>query len=219
MRLPRWDLLVVAGVLACACHPLSLELAASLHWFFPPLPKGVTELMHSMADPHQPWWQIVAAFAFVPAVCEEIAFRGFILTGFQRSGRTWLAIVMSSLAFGIMHMIPQQVFNAALLGLVLGLVAVHTRSLIPCILFHFVFNSLAVLHGRFGEAWKETPLDNPFIRVVNGQIRYPAPTLFLCAVLVTTLLWYLVRQPKNSGSPLAEPVDVPLLNGPVVASR
>ncbi len=44
-------------------------------------------------------------------------------------------------------MIPQQVFNAALLGLVLGLLAIYSRSLFPAMIFHFLNNALATFHA------------------------------------------------------------------------
>ena len=56
-----------------------------------------------------------------------------------------------------MHIIPQQVFNAALVGLVLGLIAVRGKSLWPCIVFHFIYNAMAVLHGHLGHMGRENP--------------------------------------------------------------
>jgi hypothetical protein len=79
----------------------------------------------------KPTWLLLLVFAVTPAICEELAFRGFILSGLARGGRLAIAIGISSMMFGIIHMIPQQAFNAALLGLVLGLLAIYSRSLFP----------------------------------------------------------------------------------------
>jgi len=65
-------------------------------------------------------------FALIPAICEEFAFRGFILSGLEREHRTGSAILLSALMFGFLHVLLslfQQLFNATLLGLVLGLLA------------------------------------------------------------------------------------------------
>src|SRR5208337_363721 len=86
-------------------------------------------------------------FAVIPALCEEFAFRGFILAGLQRGHGTGTAIILSALLFGFLHVLLslfQQLFNAALLGLVLGLLAVRSRSIVPGILFHFINNGLGV---------------------------------------------------------------------------
>ena len=152
LRLPSLGMLSLAFVLPFVLHPLSVELSTVLQkYFFLPLPPSIARQVSTMADLNQPLWLVLLAFAAAPAICEEIAFRGFILSGFSRSKRVWLAIGLSSLMFGLMHMIPQQVFNASLLGLVLGLIAVRSGSLLPCMLFHFTWNSLAVLHGRWGQ--------------------------------------------------------------------
>ena len=43
---------------------------------------------------------LILFLAAVPAVCEELAFRGFILSGCRNLGNNWRAIVVSSIFFG-----------------------------------------------------------------------------------------------------------------------
>ncbi|MEX0718705.1 MAG: ABC transporter permease subunit/CPBP intramembrane protease [Planctomycetaceae bacterium] len=196
LRMPSLGILAIAGALPFVLHPLSFELQHSLSWFFPPLPEGAKRAMEAMSAGDHAWWVVLLAFAVAPAVCEEIAFRGFILSGFHSTGRTWLAIVLSSLTFGIMHMIPQQVFNASLLGLVLGLIAIRGGSLFPAILFHFLFNALAIGHGKLGAdppAWLRDAPFEWFAKSVEGVIRYPWPTLVLAALASIVLLRMLVK--------------------------
>ena len=86
----------------------------------------------------------------IPAICEEFAFRGFILSGLEHQHRTRSAILLSALMFGFLHVLLslfQQLFNATLLGIVLGLLAVRSRSILPGIVFHFLNNALAVVLG------------------------------------------------------------------------
>ena len=84
-----------------------------------------------------------------PAVCEELAFRGFILSGFRHLGHRWRAIALSAVFFGLAHtVILQQSLLACLLGIVLGLLAVQTGSLLPGVLFHLVHNSLVLVLSR-----------------------------------------------------------------------
>ena len=52
-----------------------------------------------------------------------MAFRGFILSGLEQQHRTRSAILLSALMFGFLHVLLslfQQLFNATLLGIVLG---------------------------------------------------------------------------------------------------
>jgi len=189
---PGWKFLGTACLLAVVLHPLTLELSALLQrWFFLPLPKNVTSQFGIMSDSAQSLGLVLLAFALVPAVCEELAFRGLILSGFEGSRHKWVPIVLSAAAFGLMHMIPQQVFNAALLGVVLGLLAVRSNSLFPAVAFHVVYNSLAVGHGRLGNVssgwWKMPPMQW-FVTVGESGLRYEPLLLVLCAVPAVWLL-------------------------------
>ncbi len=200
IRWPSWGMLGLGAVLPFVLHPLSLELSVFLQkHFFLPLPPSVVRQLQTMADPGMPLWLVLLAFAAAPAVCEEIAFRGFILSGFGQSKRTWLAIGLSSLMFGLMHMIPPQVFNATLLGLVLGLIAVRSGSLLPCIVFHFTWNSLAVLHGRWSRLPGVENINDSLWRWLldyePGHIHYRWPVLVVMLILGTVLIRWLIKHP------------------------
>ena len=191
LRWPEFDRLVFALLLPFALHPLSLELLVSLQWFFPPLPAGIAETMGQLKSVRVEL--VLAAFALTPAICEEIAFRGFLLSGFRRKGRIRFAILLSSCAFGIIHMIPHQVFNATLLGLILGAMCVRSQSLLPGIAFHFVYNSLGILHGRFGD---EIPTQGAWgflFRIEDHSLRYQSGLLVVLSVVAIGLLYGLLR--------------------------
>lgn len=195
---PDAKLCLVAVVLPFVLHPLSLELSASLHWFFPQLPDDMRLRLARLTDPSQPLWAVLLVLAAAPAVCEETAFRGFMLSGFASTGRLWLAVVMSSLAFGIFHMVPQQVFNAFLLGMVIALIAVRGNSILPCMLFHFVWNALMILHGRIGaQWWKDVGGDTVFTRLTEGQLRYHWPALVIASLIAIPLLSWLAQSPTH----------------------
>ena len=224
IQMPRLSMLGIAAVLPLALHVVSLELQLSLTWFFPDLKNtGIQETLSMMTDVTQPLWFVLLAFAVSPAICEEIAFRGFILSGFRHSKRVGLAIILSALTFGIMHMIPQQVFNATLLGLVLGLIAIRSGSLLPCILFHFIYNSLGVLHGRCSTMWNEKLPDaiengplSLFVQLDATALHYRWPTLVIAALIATAGLRWLVKQKDPRAPSAAEelpgPFAVPIID-------
>jgi sodium transport system permease protein len=208
---PKW--IVVAIVLPLVLQPLAVELLHQLDWFFPELPPGAARTLEAMSSRNLPLWLPLLAFAVMPAICEELAFRGFILSGLQRSQRYRLAAVMSSIAFGVVHMIPQQVFNATLLGLVLAALALRSGSLVPCVIFHFVFNGVQVLLSRItpeqARAWG---LERLLTTEGTVPISYPWPVLLTCAILAAPLLYWLVRGPVVQGwreqPRLSEPLAV-----------
>jgi len=205
LTFPSWNILALGLVLAFSLQPLALELMGRLDRFFPPLPPGARQLLEAMGSGSVPLWLSLATFALAPAVCEELAFRGFILSGLQHSGRRWLPIVISALLFGVIHMIPKQQFNAALLGIVLGLLAARSGSLLPGLLFHFCFNGTQVLATRLTPADLETPFLGWFVKLTGeddaAHLQFQPLTLILCGVISAALLWKLIRSDSGSNAP------------------
>jgi sodium transport system permease protein len=90
-------------------------------------------------------WALILVLAVAPAICEEIAFRGFILSGMRHMGHKWVAILVTSVFFGAAHMILQQSLTACMVGMVLGYLAIQTGSLLPCIVYHLTHNALSMV--------------------------------------------------------------------------
>jgi sodium transport system permease protein len=141
---PRYFLLAIGLVLAL--NPLVSELRPIVEWLFP-ISSMIKASLRQILSPVSGLGAALLVFALLPAACEEFAFRGFILSGLEHQHRTRSAILLSALMFGFLHVLLslfQQLFNATLLGIVLGLLAVRSRSILPGILFHFVNNALLV---------------------------------------------------------------------------
>ncbi len=179
--------------LAFVAHPLTVELSQFLvdHQVFPELPESARQVMALMKAGDRPVWLLLMVFSVTPAICEELAFRGFILSGLARGGRLAIAVGISSLMFGIIHMIPQQAFNAALLGLVLGLLAIYSRSLFPAMAFHFFNNAIATLHAAEGGRFVADGVF--FSRDADGFLRYESPLLILCGVVGMLMILHMIK--------------------------
>ena len=96
--------------------------------------------------------QLVVALisiAVVPAVCEELCYRGFVLANIERSGnngrRTGIAIVISSVVFGVAHLSPLNLPAIIVLGLVFGTLIVRTNDIRVTMTAHFINNGIIVL--------------------------------------------------------------------------
>jgi sodium transport system permease protein len=89
-------------------------------------------------------WQVALGLIVLPAVCEELAFRGFILGGLRRRFGPWMAIAISSFLFALYHFNVFQFVPTFLLGVVLGLLALRSGSVLPSMLFHLLHNGLLV---------------------------------------------------------------------------
>ena len=135
---------LAAVPLALALHPVATGLGKLVDWLYPLSDqiKAAVERMHLDGGT---WWQTVLVIGIVPAVCEELAFRGFILSGFRHLGHKWRAIFYSALFFGLTHAILQQSLTACLLGMVIAFIAVQTNSLLPGMVFHMCHNSFLFL--------------------------------------------------------------------------
>jgi sodium transport system permease protein len=93
------------------------------------------------------WWLPLVLIGLLPAICEELAFRGFILSGLRHSGNKWRAILISSVFFALSHQILQQSLGTFVLGTLIAYIAVQTGSIWPGLVFHAMHNSLAWLHS------------------------------------------------------------------------
>jgi len=160
-----------------------------------PISENVKDALQSveqmLAD--APFWQLVLVIAVVPAVCEELAFRGFILAGFRHLGHKWRAIVYSAVFFGLAHAILQQSLIACVVGVVIGYIAVQSGSILPCMIFHVLHNTLALATTRITpqllKDWP--PLDYVITPVDGGGHVYSWPLLLggmLGSVLI--LAWF-----------------------------
>lgn len=77
----------------------------------------------------------------LPSVCEEVLFRGFILSGFS-SLTTRGKIVLSSVLFSLIHLDPVRICSTFAAGLFLGGRRIKSDSIFTVIWMHFVYNSI-----------------------------------------------------------------------------
>jgi sodium transport system permease protein len=200
LQRPPWLSLPLAVLLAISLHPTVVLVAQQIQAIYPP-GEEVLRAMQPLVDAMQqaPWWQVVFVIALAPAVCEELAFRGFVLSGLRHLGSTTAALVISSLFFAVTHGMLQQSLSAFAVGLVIGFIAVRTGSIFPCIVFHLTHNSLSVMLGRVavdtaaGPAWTDWLLH----RSGDGglDVNYTTPAIVASMVFSLLLLRWFHRLP------------------------
>jgi len=105
-----------------------------------PVDDSLTEAFNLMSE--NIYLNLISA-AIIAPIAEEIIMRGVILEGLLQKYRPWVAIVVSSLVFGIIHMNLPQFISATLGGIILGIVYFKTRSLILTIVGHACNNIIA----------------------------------------------------------------------------
>lgn len=91
----------------------------------------------------------VLSFVILPAVCEEILFRGVILKGFKKYGK-WFSIIMTAVFFTIFHMSINQFVYPLFMGLLLAGIMYKENNIIYCIVVHLINNFIALNISYFG---------------------------------------------------------------------
>jgi sodium transport system permease protein len=94
---------------------------------------------------------LLLTVALTPALCEELLFRGFILSGLKRQG-PWVAIGLSALLFALMHASIYRLLPTLALGLLLGYAVWRSGSVLCGMVGHLFNNGIAVvlLHRAAG---------------------------------------------------------------------
>ncbi len=149
LRRPPWPAVPGAICLALVLHPALVVVQAAIRQLYP-ISSHMLERLEGLEGliAKTPLWELLLLGALLPAVCEELVFRGFILSGLRRLGHKWWAIVLSAVFFGLAHPVLQQSLSACLAGIVIGYVVVQTGSILPGIIFHLTHNSLMLAYAR-----------------------------------------------------------------------
>ncbi|MEW4561204.1 ABC transporter permease subunit/CPBP intramembrane protease [Bremerella sp. JC770] len=197
--------ILMAPVLAVCLHPYAIYLRDIIQNTIPMSQELQDQLQDMLGGTAElPIVGIFLLFAILPAICEEFACRGFILSGMRHLGHKWAAISISAIFFGLLHGILQQSIPATIFGLMIGFLAVQSRSLLPAILFHATHNSLVFAQGMITT---ETIEANPWLNVLvsaatemPGEARYQPLLVFLCGIGAVALVGVFARMPAELSS-------------------
>lgn len=92
----------------------------------------------------------ILLFCIFGPIAEEICFRGILLGGLLKMRcRPWIAILITALAFSLVHGFAVKLVGTLLFGIIVGWLYWRTGSIIPCLIVHIVNNSLAyIMRGQ-----------------------------------------------------------------------
>jgi len=85
--------------------------------------------------------------ALVPAIYEELMFRGLLLERFRRVLSLPLAIAIQAMMFSVMHFDGTVLLPHFAFGALCGVMRVAAGALWPCMLFHMLWNGYGVLEA------------------------------------------------------------------------
>ncbi len=209
VRMPHWTTLPLAVLLGATLHPTYITITQWISYTYP-ISEEAAAAMRPFAEQiaAAPWLTILFFMAVVPAICEELAFRGFIFGGLVRDGGRLRAVVVTALMFGISHGVLQQSIAATLMGLMLGWIALRTGSVLPGILVHVTNNGLSVSLQRISDSgWGGAGF---LLRQTEAGPAYqPMWALLSIAIAVTCLLYFGAVRPAAGDGEDPEMQDAP----------
>jgi sodium transport system permease protein len=216
---PRLVACAAAVLLAATLHPVGQQLIMWIVQLYPVQGDALAGFTEMLRTSPSVWWTLLL-LAALPAVCEELAFRGFVLSGLRHLGNKWWAIGLSAVFFGFTHSVIQQSLAATVVGFVLGYIAVQTGSLIPCILFHMTYNGLMLVSSRWPEFLQRWPELDVLVRQAGpNETYYPWYIVVICAIFAAALLnWfhhlpYLATKEERLTDARARQAQQPLVGG------
>lgn len=147
------------------------------------------------------------------AAAEEFIFRGLILRRLLHTVNRWLALIISSALFAVVHLAntditPLGIVNVFLGGTVFGISYMHTRSLPLVIFFHFSWN---FFQGPIlGFPVSGLPFESLFRLEVNspsllngGNFGFEGSIVCTMLLLLTFIGGYWLYQQKHRKRPVA----------------
>lgn len=172
---------LVSLFLGFAITLLGMELDRLMN-FVLPFPEQMEALLKQTLRAHN--WRdaaviILAAVVFA-GVFEEMLFRGFVQNAFEQRHPPLMAIFITAVLFGAVHLSPWWFVQLIFIAMFLGVLAWKSDSIIPSALVHAQNNFIAVLLSNIDEA-EALPLLN-----WNGHL-HPALLLGALAMVAAGL--------------------------------
>lgn len=115
--------------------------------FFELMQNSQMEMIEQLLRGDYILWATLFHVGVVPAICEEVLYRGYVMRSFEKSWGIAPAIIVSGLLFGLYHVQLSNLLPLATIGIILAYVTWVSRSLYPAILAHFINNGGSVLVG------------------------------------------------------------------------
>lgn len=136
---------------------------------------------------------VVLTVAVTPAICEEVLFRGYTQSSFQRKYGKLLSAVITAFIFAVFHFNPLGIVGLFLLGLYFGFAAYKTDSILVPVILHFLNNFVAVV-AFLGVGPKEIELS---AKISQEDLMQGYSTTVITLVLFIVFIFFVRTYYKN----------------------
>jgi ABC-type Na+ efflux pump permease subunit/membrane protease YdiL (CAAX protease family) len=212
LRMPDWRHSAGALLIAASIMPVSLLLQQIQTTFLPSSPgaeKLLGRQMELLGGGSLPG--VLLVFAVLPGICEELVFRGFLLSGLRSKLPNAAAIVLVGLIFGLYHINVEKIPIVTLMGILLAFICLRCGSIYPAMLVHVANNGLGL--------WVSRPKEGEILRRIFGlpiedsqltAIHFNATTAVCLAIFVVGLALVAFAPSRHAGvvlTPGSHPED------------
>lgn len=134
-------------------------------------------------------WITLFHVGLVPAVCEEVLYRGYVMRSFEKSWGIVAAIVISGLLFGMYHVQLTNLLPLAAIGMMLAYITWISQSLYPAMLAHLINNGGSVVAGTYYP-------DTAFAEMTPETL--PPVWMIILSALITGYIAYIMYVKRNT---------------------
>lgn len=145
LRIPSIGAFFGALLLGAGWVVWSQQLSVWQDWVWPFPEALANEMAKLLQFDDAPLAILLLVLAVSPAICEEVLFRGALMSGLHKSMPTWAMFLCVSVAFGVSHLVLQRMTITAVSGLVLTYMVWRSGSLFTGMIGHVLVNGVAVL--------------------------------------------------------------------------
>ncbi|MDR2888444.1 MAG: ABC transporter permease subunit [Lachnospiraceae bacterium] len=190
VKTPQLRHLIGSVILWIGCFCLVMVLSMVLMPLLPESTQNVNDAFAIFNDlPPVLVWLIMA---LMPAIGEELMFRGFVFGTLKNRGGVKAAMVISSIIFALFHMSLVKLPTTFVLGFFIVLAVKRSGSIFTGMLIHLLNNTLSVLMMTYPDLWDNIPLImDESITVSEGMV------ITMVGMMSVALGLFIIGRKKN----------------------
>lgn len=143
----------------------------------------------------QPFIVLALVVALMPAIGEELLFRGFLMGSLKAKYKPWITIAVTAFLFAAYHMSLIKLFTVGVIGLALTYAAYQSGSIFVSVLMHFCNNFFSILIAKFPDR-----IQGFFPILAKERLSVPDMLLLSVVVIICFLTGlYLLKKQSDSG--------------------
>ncbi len=188
IRAPKVRQLVGAAVLCIGQLLLNLVISSVLARLMPESTDILEQNFEILME--QPFIVLCLLLVFMPAIGEELLFRGFIFGTLREKMRPLTAMFISAVVFSLFHMSLVKIIPTFLIGFFIVLAAQRSGSIFVGMVIHLLNNLFSAVSMKYPEAMYNIPLMRPLLGA--EELTLPLAAALLAAGVLGTAVGLMI---------------------------